>query len=57
MKKIKDGAFYVGLVGAFSILMYWVVIRGEDLEKGRNIIQLQSGKSQWQEFLEAMQHN
>ncbi len=57
MKKVKDGAFYLVVVGAFSILMYWIVVIGAGLEKDRNIIQRQSDNNQWQEFIAAIQHN
>ena len=57
MKKIKDGAFYLVVVGVFSIMMYWIVLIGAGLEKDRNIIIHQSDNNQWQEFIAAMQHN
>ncbi|ABG60753.1 cation:proton antiporter [Cytophaga hutchinsonii] len=57
MKKFKNGFFYIGIISVFSVLMYWIVLTGASLEKGRNIVIPQSGKSQWQEFLVAMQHN
>src|SRR6478609_6213206 len=57
MKKFKNGFFYVSVIGAFSIVMYFIVVLGAALEKDRSIIIPQSGKSQFQEFLAAMQHN
>ena len=57
MKKFKNGFFYVGVIGLFSILMYWTVLHGADLEKDRNIVIPQTDKSQWQEFLTALTHN
>ncbi len=57
MKKFKNSLFYIGIIGVFSVIMYWIVLLGASLEKGRNIVVPQSGKSQWQEFLIAMQHN
>lgn len=57
MKNFKNGFFYVGVIGVFSILMYWTVLHGTDLEKDRNIIIPQTGKSQWQEFITALTHN
>jgi Kef-type K+ transport system membrane component KefB len=57
MKKFKNGFFYISVIGIFSALMYFIVLVGTPLEKDRNIIIPQSGKSQWQEFLAALQHN
>lgn len=57
MKNFKNGFFYVGVIGVFSILMYWTVLHGTDLEKDRNIVIPQTGKSQWQEFITALTHN
>ena len=57
MKKFKNGFFYVSVIGVFSIVMYFIVVLGAALEKDRSIIIPQSGKSQFQEFLTAMQHN
>lgn len=57
MKKFKNAIFYIGVISVFSVLMYWTVLMGATLEENRNIIIQKSGKSQWQEFLAAMQHN
>jgi Kef-type K+ transport system membrane component KefB len=37
--------------------MYWIVLVGEDLEQGRNIIIPNTGKTQWQEFVDSLIHN
>jgi len=37
--------------------MYWVVLLGSKLEQGRNIVINESGKSQWQNFLDTLAHN
>ena len=57
MRKLKNTFFYIGIIGIFSAIMYWIVVQADALEKGRNIIIPQSGKSQWQEFLTALQNN
>jgi len=57
MKRLKNTIFYVGLIGGFTALMVWIVQRGERLEVGRNVVLPDTGRSQWQEFLLAMQHN
>jgi len=57
MRKLKNTFFYIGIIGIFSAIMYWIVVQADALEKGRNIIIPQSGKSQFQEFIAALQHN
>lgn len=57
MRKFKNGFFYVGIIGGFSALMYWIVLQGTKLEQGRNIVILQSEKSQWEEFLDSLGYN
>ncbi len=56
MKK-ANGVFYLGTIGFFSALMYWVVVKGTDLEQGRKIIVPDSGLSQWEEFLHSLSYN
>jgi len=57
MRKFKNTVFYVGIIGGFSALMFWIIRRGAGLENGRNIILPDTGKSQWQEFLSSLVHN
>lgn len=57
MKKFKNSFFYIGVISGFSALMYWVVFLGAKLEQDRNIVIPDSGKSQWQEFIESLIHN
>ena len=44
MKNIKNTLLYLGILGVFFALMYWIIQTGKLLEAGRNIIepQLQS---------------
>jgi Kef-type K+ transport system membrane component KefB len=37
--------------------MYWVVLLGAKLEQGRNIIAPNTGRTQWEEFLNSLIHN
>lgn len=55
MKKYKNSIFYVGVIGIFSTLIYWIAIKGKSLEV--NVTKTTSGKSQWAEFLDSMAHN
>ncbi|MDP2686142.1 MAG: cation:proton antiporter [Aequorivita sp.] len=57
MKKFKSGFFYIGVIGGFTALMYWVVLLGAKLEIGRNIVTPETGKSHWNDFLDSMVHN
>jgi Kef-type K+ transport system membrane component KefB len=56
MKK-ANGIFYLSTIGFFSALMYWVVVKGADLEQGRKIVVPDSGLSQWEEFLHSLSYN
>lgn len=56
MKK-ANGIFYLGTIGFFSALMYWIVVKGADLELGRKIVVSDSGLSQWEEFLQSLSYN
>jgi len=57
MKKLKSSIFYIGIVGGFSFLIYWIISQGRSMEIGRDIQKINSGISQWQEFLSALIHN
>ncbi len=57
MKRFKNGFFYVGIIGGFTALMYWIVLLGAKLEQGRNIVIPETGKTQWQEFIDSLIHN
>ncbi|MDO9275384.1 MAG: cation:proton antiporter [Lutibacter sp.] len=57
MKKFKNSFFYMGVIGGFSALMYWIVLLGAKMEQGRNIVIPDTGKSQWNEFMESLINN
>ena len=57
MKKYRNTIFYISTIGVFTALMYWIVSKSAILEIGRNIIQIKSNKSQWQEFVNALVEN
>ncbi|MDP3313114.1 cation:proton antiporter [Lutibacter sp.] len=57
MKKFKNSFFYMGVISGFSALMYWIVLLGSKLEQDRNIVIPNSGKSQWQEFVDSLIYN
>jgi Kef-type K+ transport system membrane component KefB len=57
MKKFKNIIFYIGIIGGFSALMYWIVVLGTKFEIGRDIIIPSSDKGQWAEFITSLVHN
>ena len=57
MKKFKNSFFYVGVIGGFTALMYWIVLLGAKLEDGRNIVVPDTGRTQWQEFIDSIIYN
>jgi Kef-type K+ transport system membrane component KefB len=57
MQKFKNSFFYIGVIGGFSALIYWIILLGAKLEEGRQIIIPNNNKTQWQEFLDSLIHN
>ena len=57
MRNIKNSFFYLTIIGGFSILMYWIILKGKMLEKGQNIVSHQKGNGHWNDFLSSMTHN
>jgi Kef-type K+ transport system membrane component KefB len=57
MKRFKNIIFYIGIVGGFSALMYWIVLQGSKLQNGRNVIIPESEISQWNEFVNSLIYN
>ena len=57
MKKFRNVFFYLATIGGFSLLMYWIVQKGKNLELGRNIPIPKGGTNQWMEFVTSFVHN
>jgi len=57
MKKFKNIIFYVGIIGGFSALMYWIVLVGSKLENGRDIVISKSEISYWDQFIDSLLYN
>ena len=57
MKKFRNSIFYVTVIAAFSLLIYITLKNGEVLQAGRTLKASALGKGQWQDFLDALQHN
>lgn len=57
MKKIKNSVFYIGIMGGFTVLIYWIALYGVKLEQSRNIIRPATDKSYWHSFFDSLVHN
>jgi len=57
MKNFKQTLIYIGILGAFFTIIYWVLHFGETLESGRNIIVKQLESSYFSQFIESIAHN
>jgi Kef-type K+ transport system membrane component KefB len=57
MKKIKNTVFYIGIIGGFSALMYWIIVLGSKLENGRKVYIPKSENSQWDDFINSLLFN
>ncbi|PVX45547.1 transporter (CPA2 family) [Flavobacterium sp. 103] len=57
MKNIKKSFFYLTIIGGFSGLIYWIILKGKMLESGRNIVSHHVEHGHWNDFLTAMMQN
>ncbi|MFQ3173278.1 MAG: Kef-type K+ transport system membrane component KefB [Flavobacterium sp.] len=57
MKKYKNSLFYFSVTGGFTVLIYWILTRGKQLERGKIGVVSEMGSSSWNEFLTALQDN
>jgi Kef-type K+ transport system membrane component KefB len=57
MRKLKNSIFYIGTIGGFTALIYWVIRTGAKLELGRSIILPDTGRTHWHEFVNSLVHN
>lgn len=57
MGKFKNSIFYLTTIGLFSVLIYWFITMGAELDEGREIVVKTSDKSQWEEFLNTLLYN
>jgi len=54
MKKFKNVLIYVGILGVFFILIYWIIQTGKILEAGRDIVVPQSNNSYFSDFIQSI---
>lgn len=57
MRNIKNSFFYLSIIGGFSVLMYWIILKGKTLEIGRNIVSHHLENEHWNDFLTSMINN
>ena len=57
MKNIKNLLLYIGILGVFFALMYWIIQTGKMLEAGRNIVKTQIQTSYFTQFIQSIFHN
>ena len=57
MKKIKNTALYIGILGLFFAFIYWITQTGKTLEAGRNIIEPQIQNSYFSQFIQSITTN
>ena len=57
MKNFRNILFYIGIIGIFSVLMYWIVSVGKGQEAGRNIVVHAAESNSWSEFTTALSHS
>jgi Kef-type K+ transport system membrane component KefB len=57
MKKYKNSAFYATVIGGFSVLIYWIIQIGRNLETTTNTPTIESSSDHWAEFVKSVLHN
>jgi Kef-type K+ transport system membrane component KefB len=57
VKGIKNSLFYIITIGAFSLLVYWIVLHGSALENPGEVVSAPPVKSQWDHLIETLLEN
>tara|TARA_R110000868_G_scaffold74688_2_gene215809 strand:- start:46447 stop:48723 length:2277 start_codon:yes stop_codon:yes gene_type:complete len=57
LKKYKNTLFYIGVTGGFTALIYWIITKGELLERRKNLAVWETGNGSWNDFISSMEHN
>lgn len=57
MKRIKNTLLYVGILGAFLALVYWIIQTGKALETGRNVVEPELQSSYFSQFIQSIVNN
>ena len=58
MKNIKNTLFYISIIGGFSAIMYFILLKGKDQESGRFFYEkVGAGNSVYQQLVTTYHHN
>jgi Kef-type K+ transport system membrane component KefB len=57
MKNYKNTLFYFTVTGLFTVLIYWIIAQGKQLEIGQPIQAVGSNNGHWEDFLTSMTMN
>lgn len=57
MKNYKNTLFYFTVTGLFTVLIYWIIAQGKQLEIGQPIRVVGSNNGHWEDFLTSMSMN
>ena len=57
MRNIKNSFFYLTIIGGFSVLMYWIILKGKTLESGQNSVSHKIENGNWNDFIASISHN
>ena len=57
MKNFKNVLLYIGILGAFLALMYWIIQTGKMMEAGRNVIEPELQTSYFSQFIQSILQN
>jgi Kef-type K+ transport system membrane component KefB len=57
MKRFKNVLFYIITIGLFSVIIYWLLKLGHNLETGRGVVALSNTTNPFQDFLSSIGSN
>jgi Kef-type K+ transport system membrane component KefB len=57
MKKYKNTLFYFSVTGGFTVLIYWILTRGKQLERGKLTTVSETASHTWNDFVTSLQDN
>ena len=57
MKNYKNSLFYFTITGVFTVLIYWIIAQGKQLEIGRPLRIVGTNNGHWEDFLTSMSLN
>lgn len=54
---LKKVIFYLAIMGAFTLLIFFILKKGSALEEGITSLSVPSGNGDWAQFLDSLIHN